>query len=377
MPRRPPPWAVLAGAPMLALTASCAGSGSAPSRSGGPTVTVVVAGDAALARQVRGRLGQPLGFKAQLRLASLPDREAPAVPVAGLDRDLAAARQAYVDADVTRCLELLAGDRHLTLLAQARAAEAARVLFWRLACDVAAGDDLAASADAGNFAAMGLSVPPDADVISPEVEARIAAAAPRQQHTLTIASSSTGARVLVDGRWRGCVTPCKLDVAAGDHVIAVEADGFMPASRILRVDTASTVEFDLAPASPTVAAQQWLRRHGAGDLEGTTALNLLAIAVRARTMVLLVVDRRERGRLRGVLTSDGLVLARGEASWGSAQPRDLVRDLLLRAQLLAPPPLYKRAGFWVGLGAAAAVAAGITAALLFEPEVETTVRFEK
>ncbi len=367
---------MLAGVPILALAAACAGSGGAPGPGAGPAVTVVVTGDAVLTAQVRDRLRRPLGFPAELRLANLPGREAPA-PVTGLDGDLAAARQAYVDADVTRCLELLAGDRHLGLLAQARPGEAARVLFWRVACDVAAGDELSTSADAGSFAAMGLAIPPDADVISPEVEARIAAAAPRQQHRLTIAASSTGARVLVDGRWRGCVTPCTLDLAAGDHVVAVEADGFSPASRVIRLDAPSTEQFELAPASPTVAAQQWLRRHASGDLEGTTALNLLAIAVRARTLVLLVVDRRDQGRLRGVLTSDGLVLARAEASWSRGQPRDLLRELMLRAHLLAPPPLYKRAGFWVGLGAAAAVAAGVTAAILFEPEVETTVRFEK
>lgn len=365
---------------MLALALpGCAGSARAPSRGAeGLALTVVVTGDARVATELRRRLAAPLGFAATVRLASLPGREAPVAPQQDLAADLAAARRAYVEADVTRCLELLAGDRHLALLAQGRRDEAARLLFWRVACQVAAGDRALAAADADSFATLGLSVPPDADVISPEVETLLASARPRRLHALEVEASSAGARVMLDGRWRGCVTPCSLDVAAGVHVLTVEADGFTPSTRTLRIEAPVTSQFDLVAAAPELAAAQWAASYRGGAQEGAASLALLAHAVRTRTLVMLAVDRRdETTRLRAAVASDGVVLARAEAPWGEGQPRALLRQLLLRARLLPQPPLYRRPAFWVAVGSAAAVAAGVTAAILLEPDVEVELRFRK
>jgi hypothetical protein len=55
---------------------------------------------------------------------------------------------------------------------------------------------------------------------------------------------------------------------------------------------------------------------------------------------------------------------------------DLCRELLLQARvLLPPPPLVRRPLFWLGIGAAAAIAAGVTAFLLYDPPERTVVRF--
>ncbi|HJL50786.1 MAG TPA: hypothetical protein RMG45_33290, partial [Polyangiaceae bacterium LLY-WYZ-15_(1-7)] len=54
----------------------------------------------------------------------------------------------------------------------------------------------------------------------------------------------------------------------------------------------------------------------------------------------------------------------------------LLRELLVRGEVLAPePPLWRRPGFWVGILAAAAVAAGVTVGVLHEPPTRTEVTF--
>ena len=45
----------------------------------------------------------------------------------------------------------------------------------------------------------------------------------------------SGARLVVDGRDAGCAVPCTIDLRPGDHVVAVTADGYLPASKQIRV----------------------------------------------------------------------------------------------------------------------------------------------
>jgi hypothetical protein len=136
------------------------------------------------------------------------------------------------------------------------------------------------------------------------------------------------------------------------------------------------------PAPPELAARQWHERYaGAADTDSDPSLELLARALRIPRLVLMTGDpvaADRPHRLRGALAVDGLVVARAERRGAPAgEAPGLLRDLLVRGQLLEPaPPWYRRKSFWIPAGAAAAAAA--TAIVLFivlEPRVETNVGF--
>jgi hypothetical protein len=109
-------------------------------------------------------------------------------------------------------------------------------------------------------------------------------------------------------------------------------------------------------------------------------VRLLARAVRARRLVLLTSERWSRGNhLSGVLAVDGRVAARAERRQegpASDAAVELVRDLLVQARLLEPAPgLLERPFFWVAVAGAVAVAAGVTALVLYEPTTKTSLSF--
>jgi hypothetical protein len=84
-------------------------------------------------------------------------------------------------------------------------------------------------------------------------------------------------------------------------------------------------------------------------------------------------------RVRGALMIDGRLAARAERS-GDDSPFDasraVLRDLLIKGDVMqVSTPLYKRPLFWIALGASAAIAAGVTAYFVAEPDVQTSIRF--
>lgn len=365
------------------LLAGCGGGPSRTSAASGLTLTVALTGPATLTAPLRTRLGKP-DLPLELRLAELPNQP---VAVASTRPDttrlLADARAAYVDADLPRCLELLAGDQATVALADGEVQLAARLLFWRLACQVAAQDDAAARADAAALVSLELPLPAEVDGVSPEVEARVTAAeraAGAPARPLFIDADVESAEVSVDGRRRGCVTPCTVDVRPGDHVVRVEADGHAPAHRVVRVEPSgprSELRLSLPPASPALAGTQWRRRAALAPDDPRT-LALLASALRSRSLVLLTALPRPRGaRLRGALVLDGSVVARAEWPLGAPEPQRTLRDLLVRGKLVTGErPLYRRPAFWVVVAGAAALAATVSALIVFEPEIETRLRIK-
>src|SRR5258708_6090476 len=79
----------------------------------------------------------------------------------------------------------------------------------------------------------GLDMPADVAAAAPEVESLLARAlkesAGAHKAVLAVEAGGSRARVSLDGRAGLCVTPCSLDVPPGDHVVAIDADGALPA----------------------------------------------------------------------------------------------------------------------------------------------------
>lgn len=90
-------------------------------------------------------------------------------------------------------------------------------------------------------------------------------------------------------------------------------------------------------------------------------MRLLSTSLRAPRLLVVSTDPAAPKTLRGALAVDGVLRVRAERE-GDAE--GLVRDLLVRGQVMEEaPPIYKRWPFWVAVGAAA-VAAGVTTAVV-------------
>jgi len=354
--------------PAHAMVLSALLAGCAPSAAGPAPVAVVLRGSADLTARIRSELAKPDDDVA-IRLTDVaPGRPAP-VPGGDVEVAIAEARKQYLVPDVPRCIAALP-PAAITgkLLAAGRLPTVARILFWRVACDVAANalDDARRHAD--EFAALDLEVPADADAASPEVEAVIgrairdaSAAAPS---TLRAISAGAPLTVSIDGRATRCVTPCSVSVRPGAHYLHSEADG---------------ISAPVAP--PDIAAQQWTLRYAASpSSDSLSSVRLLSQATRARNLVLLQADQRPSGTLlRGVLAVGGDVKGRAERTRSSGNIEDdvlpLVRELLVEGKVVESPSLTKRPLFWICVGVAAALAAGTTFLLTRPHSSRTEVRF--
>jgi hypothetical protein len=272
------------------------------------------------------------------------------------------------------------------LLAAGRRELLARVLFWRVACRVGSGALAAASDESRQFAAFGLEVPADAAQATPEVEALLGRAlkeaAATRKVTIEVEAPPLRAGVSLDGRSGACVTPCALDLLPGDHMIALDAEGYLPIARLVAVKQPTRVKLEATPAPPEVASAQWSARYGSSPwLYSEPSTRLLARAIAARRLVLINAEGTGELRLRGTLASDGVVSAQAERVARpanlDAESRRLLRDLLVSGKVFEPAkPIYKRAAFWVPLVlavSAAVISASIAATL--SPNIHTRVGF--
>jgi hypothetical protein len=370
----------------IALCATAPRAASAEERR--PSVAVIVTGDRAPAEVIERALSGDHGVPVELAVRNLPEgSSAPeSAPDGAIAASLATARQHYIAAEFDRCLVAVEGDEAVVgLLGTARRDLAARVLFWRTACHVGAGDLGSARRVAGTLAVHGLRIPPDVEAGTPEVEVILAEAlreaevAPRS--ALQVTSRPAGGVVRIDGGAPSCRTPCTADLVSGDHVVTVDSPGFVPASRLVRVARGSApLSLDLVEASPEVAAAQWRARYAESPaIDSTESVALLARAVRARRLLLVfALEEGDGARLRGALSVDGRVSARAERAPETGEPGeaagDLVRELLIEGQVMEPgPTVWESPWLWVGVAVAAAGAAAITAAVLYDPGVRTQV----
>lgn len=375
---------------LVALLITSSSAAAAPNRSAErPLVTALVRGGSAVA-PLREALARVRDLPVQLQLAEMPSADSRADPPASVarpDEDIALARKAYIAADFLRCQELL-GEEGLVpaLLGEGRRTLAARILFWRIACAFGALKRADAERFARQLAVLGLESPPDADRVTPEVEAllsRVARQVAKERLIPLRVSSTKAATVFVDGRTDGCPTPCTLDVYAGDHVVTVSGDGITPESRVFRVGADHReLRLDPVAAAPELAAKQWMRRFAdAPNVDSEASVRLLSLALRTRRLILVTAEGEgPTVRMRGVLATDGRVMAHSERTTRSRQEiasagQAVVRDLLVLGKVIEAPPLTRRAAFWVPLGvavAAAAVAATL-AATLYQPPTRFVV----
>src|SRR5947208_2314317 len=121
-----------------------------------PSLTVVVRGAPAEA------VSTALSTRADVELRVTPPPNAPSAPVhaAVPEERIAAASNAYVNADFGKCLTQVDDDAAVVdALAQLDRGTAARALLWRIACDVGANRKPAAVAAAHQLVGMRLEVP--------------------------------------------------------------------------------------------------------------------------------------------------------------------------------------------------------------------------
>jgi hypothetical protein len=329
---------------------------------GAPAVTVVVAGPGASeTKQTLSAASLPV----ELRLTDAPTSATPST-ASDWPGKLAAARKEYVGARFPECLQFLEGDSApAELLARGERLLAARLLTWRTACHLGARQPEPARTAAEALASFQLTLPEDVGSTTPDVEALLARAftqvGARAVTRMTFSSVPEGASVELDGRPGACITPCGMELLSGGHVIRVSADGYTPSWRVVST-TESTAAFTLEGATPEQAAAQWSLRTARGEaLDSEASVRLLSTSLRAPRLLVMSTDPAAPRMLRGALAVDGVLKARAERE-GDAE--GLVRDLLVRAQVIEEaPPLYRRWPFWVAVGAAA-VAAGVTTAVV-------------
>ncbi len=249
---------------------------------------------------------------------------------------------------------------------RASAASPPRAVTLEAACAYGARRTADAQAAATRLAALGLALPEAA--VALEVEAMIgkaiAAVGAGPRHSLAV-TGEAGARLAVDGRPASCALPCTVDLPAGDHVLAVEADGFEPAARLVRVLDSSAAAA-AQPAGPAGArgppAPRAARRRPVAHRSDRRRCSRGSPASRASCSSRRRARRRRHGR-RAALAATGAG-RRGEAP-------ALVRELAYDAR--AAPP--------AAVGAAvvldrrhrrdAALVGGAAVAVTYEPEVRT------
>lgn len=332
-------------------------------------------------------LAEPLDPRVVVELATLEPPAPPASSAAELEARLSRARTAYVETlDFDACRAELAEPRLVVEALEAgERALGSRLLFWRAACELAAGDAASASETTARMASARLRVPEGADLASPRVEALIAEsvstldAQPRA--TVSFTSEPIGAAIAIDGESASCTTPCDLTLLAGEHVVHASLDGRVSTSErvVLAAGTTTAWRGDLQQASPDLALTQWTNRYAhTADVESWPSLRLLSLALRARELSFVSASRVEGALLlRAALAVDDVRPLRAERRVDDAEAaaglRALLLDLFREAGITPPTPLYEEPLFWIAVVGAAAVAAGVSFAVAYQPGVETTL----
>jgi hypothetical protein len=350
-------------------------------------VTVVLRAQAEANGDVRDALvrGAPAGIAANVVLppsgASTGGDDA-----SPLEARLLAARKAYLAADASRCIEELGDAQALgPLLERGHRALVARLLFWRSACAVAAGENTDAKKYATTLGVLGLDMPDDISRASVEVESLVLGAARevRAQAPVPVEfrSNVLAAELRVDGKGTACASPCRLSLAPGTHWITASAPGSVPATKRVEVARgAQVVSLELQPAGPALAGEQWAASFAGGNAaESPDGMRLLATAMRARRVVYLQATPGPTASVRGTLFVDDGIRARAEqradATSLPTQSTRVLNDLLHEGNVVETTPLYRRPLFWVIVGVTAAAASVGTYAALKEPPERTEVTF--
>ena len=305
---------------------------------------------------------------------------------------IAAARAHWQAARTTECLDVLPALETLApLIAAGDRATAGRVLFWRAACAASGPDPQLAAAPAQALAAMHLVVPAEVDRMNPNVEAALGeaaeAVAARARAVTTIEAGDAPLRVWIDGASEpACVTPCRVSLVEGPHVIAARGDGYVDHHQMTVVGaSASRIEIRPRRASSAVAAGQWRARYrNAEDADSQASLALLAMALNTTQNLIYVRSDAEGDavRLRAVVADRGAVQGRGERprvarAELAAHVDSLLLEVLEQAGVVETgPPTLERPETWLLVGLGVLLAAGATTLALIDYPVTARPRFE-
>ncbi len=336
------------------LIAACGASSAHPI-----PIAVVVDGDPAAV----GDLPRVDGL--ELRRVALP---APAqAGTHDSEPTVALARKAYVAGDFATCRTILAAIDIPAELAAGERSLASRALTLATACAFGAAAKSDAMTTAAQLASYGLELP--SATVSPDVETLIGnaieAAGSAARGQLAV-SGVVGARLSVDGL-PACALPCTIPLARGDHVVAVAADGYAPATRTVRIPDETTIAIAQAVASPELAANQWRARMARGAPVGDpVGAALLGAIGRDRRVAYVHGDRV----LTGELVVDGKLAATAEAGHGRSAA--LVRELAYDARVLHRPPVWQRPWFLIAVTGVALAA--VAATLYVNRPTEIVVR---
>ncbi|MDQ3335597.1 MAG: PEGA domain-containing protein [Myxococcota bacterium] len=326
-------------------------------------VTTIIEGD----RRRVGALEPHAVAGLELRPFELP--AVPPPPADDAPAIIAKARAAYVGGEFEACRAQLAKiDLDKLLLAEQRAL-AGRSIAFDAACAYGAKAEALANGLAQRLARMGLDLP-DAPFARGEetlLTSAITNVGKEPRHAITVGGLA-GARLFVDGKPAGCTLPCTIDAPAGDHFVAVEADGYAPVSRWLTVSKATTVNFDPRPASPALALAQWRARIGRGLAPNDAVGAKLIAQVTGQPRVAFLQGGK---RVSGTMIVDGEIEATDERE--TAVP--LVRELAYDARVLKRPALWQQPIFWIATSIAVAAVAGVVIYAVYEPDVESNLEF--
>lgn len=298
--------------------------------------------------------------------------------------DFAAARAAYDDGDLERCLASLPDETAITAaLARGDRIEASRGLYWRMACLRALGRTDEALVVAHEHAVRRLPLPPDvgaanatAETLLRDAHREVSARALVRVH---VTSVPAGARVAVDGESTTQATPTDLDVPPGAHLVTLSLPTYAPrALDVVATSDTAPVAMTLTPLEPDAAAAAL---HAALDrgaaLDADVSLALLGASLRARSLLLVSRDAdRLRAALLGTGDADGVAtIVRAErVGEHTDDVEGLLRDVLVRGRLVAPPPpFYELPELWIAVAAAVAIGVGVTLGLTLQPDVHTRV----
>ena len=279
------------------------------------------------------------------------------------------ARTAFAGGEFSSCREALAKIDLVQVLARGDRNLASRALVLGAAC--AWPDKEGAQATANRLAGFGLDLPDM--TVTPEIDrmlgAAITAAGAAPRHALAV-DGVVGAQLSIDGRAGDCALPCTVDVAPGDHVLAVVADGYAPASRLVRTPDVDRVTLAEEPANTELAARQWRTRVGRG-LPATDAVGVALLAKLATGSRIAYVHGDEA--VSAALVVDGKLVASTTRGHGDAS--GAIRELAYDGGVLHRPSVFQRPWFWIATAGAAIVIAGAIVAVTYQPDIKTVASF--
>lgn len=351
----------------------------------GPTVALVLEASGGDASELAARV-----HAAESHLpVTLEPRTAPPAPegppAAALD--FARVRTAYDDGDLEGCLAAIAGDAVVaSALERGDRDEASRALYWRMACLRALGRTDEALEVAREHAARELPIPPDVGAANATAETmlrdahREASSGPRAH--VDVQSEPSGAAITIDGAPTGMLTPAVIETRPGPHLVTLGGGTLAPRSLAVLATADRAVEarvalLELEPDPAARALHRTLASGAAADAD--TSLALLALSLRARSLVLVLAeDDRVRASLYGTGEEDGArrIVRAERVGDRTSDVEGLLRDVLVRGRLMAPPPaFYELPEVWIAVAVAIAVGVGVTLGLTLEPEVHTRVVF--